>query len=332
MKVLAGDVGGTNARLAICEVTPDGRVSRIAESTRPSRAYESFAEVVRTFVAAHGIPVRAVCFGLPGPVRGRCVRLTNLPWIVDADQLERDLGLPGVVLLNDLAAQAYGLVTLSEIDTRDLRPGSPDATGNQALIAAGTGLGQAGLCRRGRELHPFATEGGHTDFAPINDLEYELLKFLQDRFGVHISWERIVSGPGLVNVYEFFKHKDGGEEPEWLTDELEHGDPAAVITQHALSGKSEACRLALDLFMELYGAEAGNLALKTLATGGLYLGGGIAPKLAQHFTMSKFMHRFDQKGRMKAVVEQIPVKIIMQEATAIQGAARYAAMNAGPQD
>lgn len=331
MKVLAGDIGGTNTRLAICDVTEDA-VVRISEEIQPSTRFKTFKEIIREFVAKHALELRAACFGLPGPVRGRSVSLTNLPWTVDADELERELGLPSVSLINDLVANAYGLETLTSADIFTLRAGTPDTGGNVGLMSAGTGLGQAGLHRIDGVLHPFATEGGHSDFAPTNTIECDLLEFLQRRHGSdHISWERVVSGPGLTSVYDFLRERAPSAEPAWLREELASGaDPSAVIGRHALTERSELAAEAVNLFLGLYGAEAGNLALKLLATGGMYIGGGIAPKLKPLFMQSSFLHRFNRKGRMQHVVEQIPIRIILDDKAALQGAALHAARTAGP--
>lgn len=325
MKVLAGDIGGTNTRLAICEVTEDS-VLRLAEEIEPSTRFRTFKETVREFVAKHDFELRAACFGLPGPVRGRRASLTNLPWAVDADELERELGLPSVRLINDLVANAYGLGTLDKEDVWVLREGVPDPLGNAALISAGTGLGEAGLHRIDGVLVPFATEGGHTDFGPTNKMECDLLLFLQRRHGGHISWERVLSGPGLHALYDFLRERSPSAEPAWLRDELDAAsDPSAVIGRYAVQEKSELAAETVNLFLALYGAEASNLALKTLATSGLYIGGGIAPKLRPLFQESAFLQRFDHKGRMRAVVEQIPIRLVLDDKAALQGAALHAA-------
>lgn len=328
MKVLAGDIGGTNARLAVCDVT-EGTVLRVVEEIQPSTRFKTFKEIVREFVAKHDVDLRGACFGLPGPVRGRSVSLTNLPWTVDADELERDLGLPNVRLVNDLVANAYGLETLTASDFHTLREGVPDPMGNVGLIAAGTGLGQAGLHRVHGTLIPFGTEGGHTDFSPTNAVECDLLEFLQRRHGDHISWERVVSGPGLTSVYDFLRERAPSAEPAWLREELASAhDPSAVIGRHAITERSELAAEAVNLFLGLYGAEASNLALKLLATGGMYLGGGIAPKLRPAFAESPFLQRFNHKGRMRAVVEAMPIRIVLDDKAALQGAALHAARTA----
>jgi glucokinase len=330
MKVLAGDVGGTNTRLAVCEVN-DGKVLRELEDVQPSDPKRELKDIVQEFLASNNIQARAACFGLPGPVRGRRVQLTNLPWVVDADAFERELGLSSVSLINDLEANAHGLATLSSADIKVLREGSAVHAGNAGLVSAGTGLGEAGMHWIDGNMYPFATEGGHTTFAPSNDLEVDLLRYLQAKFGDHVSWERVVCGPGLVNVYQFLRSRDPEAEPSWLADEVNGtNDVPAVIAKHAISEKSELCAQALGMFFELYGAEAGNFALKILAQGGIYLGGGIVPKVAKQLAESKFIERFDNKGRLRHVVEQIPIRVVLNDKAALQGAALYAARHAKP--
>lgn len=328
MKILAGDIGGTNARLALCEVSGTS-VLRDIQANYDSRRYASLEDIAREFMADHDIAVETACFGIPGPVWGRRARVTNLPWEIDADALERSLGVPSVFLLNDLEATARGLPTLAASDFRTLRPGVPAATGNAGLIAAGTGLGEAGLYWDGRTHRPFACEGGHTTFAPSDDREVELLRWLRADLGItHVSWERVVSGPGLYNLFRFLCREKPGCEPSWLAEEIAAGDPPAIVAKHALAGKHEVCREALDWFMALYGAEAGNLALKFFATAGVYLGGGIAPALAAELPGSRFVEKFDDKGRMRAHLEKIGIRIVLNDRAAIQGAAYYASRRA----
>jgi glucokinase len=208
-----------------------------------------------------------------------------------------------------------------------LNQGVPDAVGNAAVIAAGTGLGEAGLYWDGLQHRPFAGEGGHSSFAPSDPLQVELLSFLSHEFG-HVSWERVLSGPGLHNIYRFLRDTGRGEEPDWLTREMQQHDPPAVISQVALAGTSTLCRQALDLFVTLYGAEAGNLALKIMAIAGVYVGGGIAPKIIRKLTDSTFIHAFAAKGRLKPLLQAIPVRIIMNDRVALLGAARFATLQA----
>jgi glucokinase len=322
-RVLAGDIGGTNSRLAICEV--EGRkIERVVEAVFSSSEHASLHDIVQAFLRANPVDVEGACFGIPGPVRGRRAQATNLPWEIDADALERSLQLGAVHLLNDLEASGHGILVLPDEAFMVLRQGDDDPEGNAALIAAGTGLGEAGMVRSRRRWIPFATEGGHTDFAPRGELEIDLLRWLEQRHG-RISWERVVSGPGIVNLYTFLKERDPSAEPRWLAEELAQDDPASRITHNALTEKSELCRRAVDLFLGLYGAEAGNLALKLLATGGVFVAGGIAPRLVDLLATSAFIERFDDKGRLSHVTEDITIRIVLDDMAGLQGAAHYAA-------
>jgi glucokinase len=321
--ILAGDIGATNSRLAFFSER-GGRLQPIAEATYPSRDHANLEAIVKEFISAHDLPIDAAYFGVAGPVRHGRSDTTNLPWDVDARQLARALHLGRVGLLNDLEAHAHGISMLAAEDFVTLSQGAPDASGNAAVIAAGTGLGEAGLYWDGQQHHPFAGEGGHTSFAPDDSLQIELLEFLRQEFG-HVSWERVVSGPGLHNLYRFLRDTGRGEEPNWLRCEMQRSDPSAVISQAALAGTSSLCQQALDLFVALYGAEAGNLALKLMATGGVYVGGGIAPKILQKLTDATFMRAFVAKGRLEPLLSQIPVRIIMNDQVALLGAARVAA-------
>jgi glucokinase len=324
--ILAGDIGGTKTNLALF---PDGsRGETVATERYASQEHAGLDEIVRAFVAASGAAVDIACFGVAGPVKnGRC-ETTNLPWIVDAAQLARELDTPSVWVINDLEANAYGLAALAPSDLLELHPGTPGASGNAAIIAAGTGLGEAGLFWDGRMHRPFATEGGHASFAPLDDVDLELLRWLAHRLG-HVSWERVVSGPGLVDVYRFLRESGGEPEPAWLADAMRAGDPAAAISGAALEGRDPVCAGALDRFVTHYGAEAGNLALKVMATGGLYVGGGIAPKILPAMRSGTFLRAFTAKGRMRPLLEAMAVRVVLNDRTALLGAARCAALRAG---
>jgi glucokinase len=325
--ILAGDIGGTNTRLALVEATA-GELRIVAEKTFPSRERTSLEAVIAEFLALHSCNLVRASFGIAGPVRdGRC-EATNLPWVVDSRNVAKRLHLKHVGLINDLEANAYGIATLQNKDFVILNKGDRNATGNIAIISAGTGLGEAGMYWDGATHRPFASEGGHADFAPRNHLEIELLAFCMNRYR-RVSYERLVSGPGLVNVYEFLKNTGKGEEPAWLAAEIRDVDPAPFISKHAMDGKSPLCLQALELFVSLYGAEAGNLALKIMATGGVYLGGGIAPRIISKLKEPEFMNAFTAKGRMKPLLKNIPVKVIMNPKTALLGAARHAAFELG---
>jgi glucokinase len=320
--ILAGDIGGTNARLAYFQ-SQDGHLTVAAEGVFPSRGHSGLDEIVTQFVKAQSQRPDVACFGVAGPVRNGKVETSNLPWTVEASRLATELQLPSAILINDLEANAWGIASLGEKDLVALNRVKGTPSGNQAVISAGTGLGEAGLYWDGKSYDIFASEGGHTDFAPRTELEIELLRYLTARFG-HVSYERIVSGPGLVNVYRFFRDTHRAEEPAWLTEEFANGDAGAAISRAAVSGKSPLAEHALDLWISIYGAEAGNLALKLMATGGVYLGGGIAPKLATKLAGPLFMQAFLSKGRMQPLLESIPVRIITNDKIALFGAARYA--------
>ena len=320
--ILAGDIGGTNARLAYYK-PEGGKFVSVREQVFPSRQYRGLDEIVVKFVADSGIRPDIACFGVAGPVRQGRVEASNLPWIVDSAKLRQELQLDTVFLLNDLAAQAWGIRCLGDDDMVALNKVKATAVGNQAVVAAGTGLGEAGLFWDGHRHLVFACEGGHCDFAPRNELEIELLRYLHVRFG-HVSYERIVSGPGLVNVFLFLRDTHRGDEPKWLRDEMLAGDPAAAISRAAISGKSATAEQALDLWISIYGAEAGNMALKVLATGGVYLGGGIAPRILAKLAGPLFMQAFLGKGRMQPLLEVIPVRVITNGSTGLLGAACYA--------
>jgi glucokinase len=320
--ILAGDIGGTNARLAYFQAQ-NGHLTVAAESVFPSREHRGLDEIVGQFVAQQGIRPEVACFGVAGPVRNGRVETSNLPWTVDASRLAGKLQLPATLLINDLEANAWGIASLEEKDLVPLNRVKGMPIGNQAVIAAGTGLGEAGLFWDGHKHQIFASEGGHCDFAPRNELEMELLRYLAARFG-HVSYERIVSGPGLVSVYHFFRDTQRGEESKSLRDALAQGDAAAVISRAAMCGQSPLAEQSLDLWISIYGAEAGNLALKLMATGGIYLGGGIAPKLVSKLAGPLFMQAFLSKGRLQPLLESIPVRVITNDKIALFGAARYA--------
>lgn len=322
--ILAGDIGGTNARLAVFDVS-NGNFRLISASVFPSREYRGLDEIVNKFVDTLDLHPDAACFGVAGPVRNGRVETSNLPWVVESKRLADELKLKKAVLINDLEANAWGIAALEPKDVVSLNRVKGSPIGNQAVIAAGTGLGEAGMYWDGSQHHIFACEGGHGDFAPRNELEIELFRYLSGRYG-HVSYERVVSGPGLVNVFHFLRDTGRGEEPQWLSDQMLHMDPAAAISRAALDGKSSLSEQALDLFISIFGAEAGNLALKLMATGGVYLGGGIAPKLLPKLSGPLFMHSFVGKGRMQPLLESIPVHVITNDKTALMGAARCAVL------
>jgi glucokinase len=321
-RVLSGDIGGTKTRLAVFDVTGNN-LDCVVERTFPSGDYPALSDIIEAFLDAGETRPEAACFGIAGPVRGDVVDVTNLPWRISAAEIAARFDIPRVALLNDLEANAWGLRVLGENDLHSLSAGRVNPAGNAAIIAAGTGLGEAGLYRVGEHYRPFATEGGHTGFGPGSELEIELLRFLRERYG-HVSWERVVSGPGLVNIHEFLAQYRGQVVPDWLKDDMQGTDPAAAISRAAQSGSDELCVESLDLFVHLYGVEAGNLALKMMASGGIYLGGGIAPKILDQLERGAFLAAFCDKGRMQHLLEQMPVQVILNDRTALYGPAVFA--------
>ena len=320
--LLAGDVGGTKTAVSLFEARAAGpRLLR--QASFHSGEFESLQAVVRRFLGA-GPPVRvaAACFGVAGPVvDGKCVT-TNLPWHVDERGLATAIPAPRVRLLNDLEAAAHGLLTLPPRDLERLQGGKA-RKGNMVLIAAGTGLGEAILVWDGARHRVVPSEGGHADFAPRGDLETDLLRFLRKEFG-HVSYERVLSGPGLYNIYRFLRETSDAPEPPWLADRLRNGDPGAVISEVALAGGHPLCVTALELFVSIYGSEAGNLALKALAVGGVFVGGGIAPKIRAKLMDGTFLAAFADKGRYRDLMASIPVRLVLNPQAPLLGAARVA--------
>jgi glucokinase len=318
--ILAGDIGGTTTRLALFE--PDGDLIIAVEKKYPSREHRGLEEIASQFLAEQKKMVSAACFGIAGPIREGRATPPNLPWIVDAAELSKGLQIPSVHLLNDLQANANGLKALKADELFLVQEGKKQ-TGNQALLSAGTGLGEAGLYWNGTKHLPFACEGGHADFAPRNALEIELLFYLQKKFG-HVSYERVVSGPGIRSLYEFLIEKGHETQSKDVEAAMKQRDPSAVISEFGLQNKDKACSRAVDWFLSILGSEAGNLALKFLSLGGLFLGGGIAPRYAKRFKQTEFLFSFSNKGRFKELLESIPIYIVMNDNAALLGAACFA--------
>jgi len=323
--ILAGDIGGTHTRIALFEEDA-GKLKILLERSYPSRDHKGLNEILGLFLSNETASVEMACFGVAGPVLHDQVSTPNLPWLVDGLQLARQIGIKSVSLINDLQAHASGVDDLAPGDFVALN--NIDRTvGNAALIAAGTGLGEAGIYWDGLRRWPFPCEGGHADFAPRNDLEIGLLQYLLKKFG-RVSYERVVSGQGIQNIYEFLRDTGREQEPAWLKEELRHAsDAAAVISQHGLKAKAPICECVLDIFVSVYGAEAGNLALKIMASGGVFVSGGIAAKILPKLTNGAFLQAFLSKGRLQALMEAIPVKVIVNERVGLIGAARYAVMH-----
>jgi glucokinase len=322
--ILAGDIGGTNARLAAFE-TEGSRLQCVVEKVYPSQSHSGLPEIVADFVKTEGIPAQSACFGVAGPVRGGRSKISNLPWVIDSRELATQLRLRTVGLINDLEALAYGLDVLESKDFVTISEGSCDADGNMAVVSAGSGLGEAGLYWDGFRHHPFACEGGHTEFAPKNEVEIELLQYLMRKYGhQHVSYERILSGPGVRNVYEFLRDTGKEEEPAWLKEQIaETRDVPALISELALSNKAEICNRTLSIFVSVFGSEAGNCALKFMGTGGVFVA-GIAGKIVQKMKEPAFMESFLDKGRMKPLLEGVPVKVVLNDDSGLIGAARFA--------
>ena len=322
MLILAGDIGGTTTRLAFYRVVDGGLVTVVQEQFF-SGNHGSLIAVLRAFLGSVALVPERACFGIAGPVRGNRVHTPNLPWVVDGAELATELGLSGVTLINDLQANAYGIPLLKQTDFALLNAGESEPTGTIAVISPGTGLGEAIAVWDGTMHRPLAGEWGHADFAPRNELECELLLSLRTEFG-RVSYERILSGPGLVRIYNFLRDRHGFPENPVVHAAMVQGSPAAVITGAAMDGSCPLCSQTLDLFVALFGAEAGNLALRALATGGVYLGGGIAPKILERLRAPLFMQNFNAKGRLHPLLETIPVRVILNEYTALLGAGRCA--------
>jgi len=322
--ILAGDVGGTKVHLALYGFE-HGQLVHVRDERYPAHEFTGLEEIVRRFLAESGNPeITAACFGVPGPVRGGRLRLTNLPWVLDTRELSAGLNITHLFLINDLEANGYGIPELTPDQIFTLNEGDPAAVGHCALVSAGTGLGEAALIWNGKTHVPMASEGGHCDFAARNQTEIELLQWLMQKFNGRVSFERVVSGPGLTNIYTFLRDQKHMEEPDWLREQMEAGDPNAVITEVGEEGKSELCAEAIQMFAASYGAEAGNLVLKVLATGGMYVGGGIAPKMLKTMRGGAFMQAFTDKGRLSELLVHTPVRIILESRAALMGAAAYA--------
>ena len=320
--ILAGEIGATRTRLAAFE-TEGNQLQCAVEKTYMSQQHDGLAGILADFIKTEGIPVHSACFGVAGPVRAGRSKISNLPWVIDAREIAKQLRLHSVGLLNDLEAYAYGIDGLESKDFITLSEGAEGAEGNRAVISAKTGLGMAGLYWDGFRHHPFACEGGHADFAPRNDLQMELLAYLQKKYG-RISCERILSGPGIKNIYDFLRDAHKAEEPEWLRTQMSAApDPPALISQMALESKSAICDQTLSIFVSVFGAETGNCALNFMSTGGIFIGGSIAAKIIRKMNDPVFLESFLDKGRMATILKDMPVKIVVNDDSGMIGAARY---------
>lgn len=323
--IMAGDAGGTKTNLALYRATNAG-LEVLAEQRYPSDQFHSCIDILKKFLGENNqlVPQR-ICLGVAGPVLNGRVELTNIGWKLDVADIRQQLNFNKVALINDLEATAYGLAALGPDDFITLHPGHENSNGNMAIIAPGTGLGEAGLYWNGRNHFPFPTEGGHTGFAPRTDTDIALLRVLQEKYRM-VSWERVVSGPAIFDIYEFLRDHLSYEEPEWLTKALlHHDDDPAVISTAALNNAAPICVETMDIFVRYLAYESANLVLKLKATGGLFLGGGIPPKIAPLLQQESFYRHYLDSDRMQHLLETIPIRVIKNDKTALIGAGWYAA-------
>lgn len=322
--ILAGDIGGTKTNLALFEFS-DNRLLLKEKHQFSSQAFTTFEALLKAFEALVLMSkVTAVCFGVAGPIVNGDCKVTNLPWTLETKNLQAYFETPNVKLLNDLEATAYGMLYLDHEEFVALNESAETAKGNRAVIAAGTGLGEGMLFYDGNSYHPIASEGGHCDFAPTNPQQDALLVWLRKRYPEHVSYERILSGDGIYTLYEFLAETNFAPEPEALLNASKDRDLNAMVSYCALEGDDPLCKEALRLFVEIYAAEAGNLALKSMALGGLYIGGGIAPKILPMMQTGDFMKAFQAKGRFETMLSKIPVLVALNQETALLGAANFA--------
>ncbi|MEW8026747.1 MAG: glucokinase [Candidatus Thiodiazotropha sp.] len=324
MQILAGDIGGTNTRLALYQASPESTLNLLLQEIYPSQSYHSIEAVLQHFLALTSTrEIDRACLGIAGPVIDQVCETTNLPWRVSASRINGQFGFKQTRLINDLEANAWGIETLDDKDFLTLSHGADKAVGNRSIIAAGTGLGEAGLYWNGERYHPFPSEGGHSDFSPITPSEFGLFQTLRESYG-HVSWERLVSGPGLEAIYDYLLDQRDSSTPSWLYQQMAKTGKAPAISDAGLNSTDSICRESLELFTRLYAREAGNHALKIMATGGVYLGGGIAPQILPILQEGIFMEAFIDKGPMRKVMLAMPVKVILNDKTALYGAANYA--------
>ncbi len=317
--LLAADIGGTKTDLALYVINKQ-TFTLLQEDIYESQKWDSFSKMAKDFIDTASVAPQRICIAAAGPVRHGRVKLTNLNWSLDVNTLREEMEVEEVLLLNDLEAKAYGLAMLGEHELSQVYAGNSDTEGNGAIIAPGTGLGEGGLFWDGETFHPFATEGGHTDFAPRTELDMELLRYLQRQWE-HVSWERIISGMGIFNIYQFLRDVKGHEEPAWLAEKIATGDHSQVIGEHRKEVK--ICQETIELFIRYLAIEASNLALKLKATGGVFIGGGIPPKIWDESTKAIFLEHFFQVGRLRPLIETVPVYLILNSRTAVLGAVYY---------
>ena len=321
--VLSGDIGGTKINLGLFVKGKERPVPKVIE-TFASQNAPDLEHIIRQFLEIHPVPVTQACFGIAGPVIKGKSKITNLPWSISEDRIKKTFDFNHVRLVNDLTATAMAIPLLNKDELYPLNRAASIKEQNLALIAPGTGLGKAMLIYQNGRYLPVPSEGGHADFAPNNEAEMKLWQYLYQHYG-HVSIERVVSGSGLVNIYNWLNDSGRFSEPEWLKQKRKQTDPAKAITEAGLADKDPGCVEALNMFVSILGAVAGNLALTGVTTGGVYLGGGIPPKILSKLTENNFIDAFTNKGRFKSFLEKIPVKVVLNDKAALIGAA-YCAM------
>lgn len=321
--VLSGDVGDTKTNLAICTVSADG-LNEIVSASYASRDFGTLVHIIQDFLQQQKIIPKKLTLGVAGPVIHGKADLTNLGWILDCEDLKKSLEIENVFLLNDLEATAYGLADLEDNELELIHKGDATIGGNMAILAPGTGLGEAGLYYDGKSYHPFPTEGGHCDFSPRTEFDIQLLKYLQNKYGI-VSWEKAVSGPAIADIFHFIHSRKALEIPGWIKELFDDEDDSAVISRLAIEEKDAVCMETMDHFIRFLARECSNLALKMKSTGGLFLGGGIPPKILPLIRKQQFMDQYLDGDRMEDLLVQVPIRVILESETAMMGAAYFAA-------
>lgn len=324
--VLAADIGGTKANLALFKIS-NGNLELINENSFQTKNHTSFKDLFNEFYIEGDAKIDAICLGVAGPVIEGVVQGTNFPWIIDRKEISKALKVKSVFVINDLEANAYGLATLPEADFETLIPGQ-NIAGNAAIVSPGTGLGEAGLFWDGKKYHPFAAEGGHCSFSPHNKFDLEIYNFMFQKYG-DVSWERLISGQGIIDIHESLRALRGIPMPQGFKEKFANENRAALITKTAIEKKDAVCEETLAVFLRYLAIEASQMALKMKATGGIYIGGGIVPKIIKGLDKTVFKSNFVQSGKMESLLKMMPVKVILNEKTPLFGAAIYGAMGIG---
>jgi glucokinase len=323
VSILAGDIGGTKINIALYNFGENG-CKILKQDSFHSKDFTTLSSVIEQFAGSDKVP-DTICMAVAGPVINGKVKITNLPWQLDSNDISKELSKK-VIFINDLEANAFGLAGLKKDELYNLSEGRTAQGGNIAILAPGTGLGEAGLYWDGKYYYPFATEGGHSAFASRTILDFELYNWLATQYK-YICWEHVVSGMGIHNIFRFLTEEKKNKIPDWLRKELETEDPSAVISENAIAGKSEVCVQTMDLFIRYLATESSSLVLKYKATGGLYLGGGIPPKILPLLQKDKWQQLFFESDRMESLLQQTPVNVILNDKIPLLGAAYYGAYN-----